>query len=150
MQTELFHSIRQQVITSGGSRSYYSVSEQGLFTTLQRKSHVCIPKIGIARPQSQVPHVSVSDLCIPRIGPHIFLQQSRQTDPGNIKIAHRYMNVETRTDAAQFLFLGIFVLNFRPCVFAVHTGYNSFFVNYTQIDSWLRYWIRTLTLKLKF
>ena len=29
-------------------------------------------------------HVSVSDLSIPRIGPHIFLQQNRQTDPGNI------------------------------------------------------------------
>jgi hypothetical protein len=29
-------------------------------------------------------HVSVSDLNIPRIGPHIFLQQNRQTDPGNI------------------------------------------------------------------
>jgi len=29
-------------------------------------------------------HVSLSDLYIPRIGPHIFLQQNRQTDPGNI------------------------------------------------------------------
>jgi hypothetical protein len=29
-------------------------------------------------------HVSVSDLHMPRIGPHIFLQQNRQTDPGNI------------------------------------------------------------------
>jgi hypothetical protein len=29
-------------------------------------------------------HVSVSDLYIPRIGPHISLQQNRQTDPGNI------------------------------------------------------------------
>jgi len=29
-------------------------------------------------------HVSVSDLYIPRISPHIFLQQNRQTDPGNI------------------------------------------------------------------
>ena len=28
--------------------------------------------------------VSVSDLYIPKIGPHIFLQQNRQTDPGNI------------------------------------------------------------------
>jgi hypothetical protein len=33
---------------------------------------------------------------IPRIGPHIFLQQNRQTDPGNIyKISLRYMNVGT-------------------------------------------------------
>ncbi len=29
-------------------------------------------------------HVSVSNLYIPRIGPHIFLQQNRQTDHGNI------------------------------------------------------------------
>jgi hypothetical protein len=29
-------------------------------------------------------HVSVRDLYIPRIGPHIFLQQNMQTDPGNI------------------------------------------------------------------
>jgi hypothetical protein len=29
-------------------------------------------------------HVSVSDLYIPRIGPHIFLQQNRQIDQGNI------------------------------------------------------------------
>ncbi len=29
-------------------------------------------------------HLSVSDLYIPRIGPHIFLQQNGQTDPGNI------------------------------------------------------------------
>jgi hypothetical protein len=27
---------------------------------------------------------------IPRIGPHISLQQKRQNDPGNIKICHRY------------------------------------------------------------
>jgi hypothetical protein len=29
-------------------------------------------------------HVYVSDLYIPRIGPHILLQQNRQTDHGNI------------------------------------------------------------------
>jgi hypothetical protein len=29
-------------------------------------------------------HVSVSDLCIPWIGSHIWLQHNRQTDPGNI------------------------------------------------------------------
>ncbi len=29
-------------------------------------------------------HMPVSDLYIPRIGPHIWLQQNRQTDPGNI------------------------------------------------------------------
>jgi hypothetical protein len=34
-------------------------------------------------PNSHI-HVTVSDLCIPRICPHISLQQNRQTDPGNI------------------------------------------------------------------
>jgi hypothetical protein len=29
-------------------------------------------------------HVSVSDLYIPRIGPHNWLQQNRHTDPGKI------------------------------------------------------------------
>ncbi len=52
--------------------------------TLQRKSHLCIPRKGIARPQSQFTLSCVSDLYIPIIGPNIFLQQNRQTDPGNI------------------------------------------------------------------
>jgi hypothetical protein len=53
--------------------------------TLQRKSHLCIPSLGIARPQSQFPHSCVCEhLYIPRIGPGIWLQQNRQTDPVNI------------------------------------------------------------------
>ncbi len=59
-------------------------------------------------------HVSVSKLYIPRIGPHIFLQQNRQTDRGSIEIAHRIMTVEIS-------FLGI-CFNFQYCVFAVHDG----------------------------
>jgi hypothetical protein len=60
--------------------------------TLYRKSHLCSPKKGIyvfpekgrgLSPNSYI-HVSVSDLYIPRIGPHIWLQQKRQTDPRNI------------------------------------------------------------------
>jgi hypothetical protein len=39
-------------------------------------------------------HVCVIDLLIPRIGLPIWLQQNRQTNPGNKYIAHRYMNVE--------------------------------------------------------
>ncbi len=42
-------------------------------------------------------HVYVSDLYISRIGPHIFLQKNRQTDHGNIEIAHKHMNVEIGT-----------------------------------------------------
>jgi hypothetical protein len=56
--------------------------EQTMEAELQRKSHLCILFLGITRPQYQFPHscvcVTVGDLYIPRIGPHIWLQQNRQ------------------------------------------------------------------------
>jgi hypothetical protein len=73
---------------------------------LQRKSHLCIPFLGIARPQSHFSHsCACGRFIIPRSGPHIFLQHKRQIDRGNIYIAHRHsINVEIGALATQFLF----------------------------------------------
>jgi hypothetical protein len=49
-------------------------------------------------------HVYVSDLYVPLIGPPVFMQQNRHTDRGNIKIAHRNVNVGIENEAAQFHF----------------------------------------------
>ncbi len=47
----------------------------------------------VLSPDSYI-HISVRDLYISRIGLSILLQPNMWTDPGNIKIAHRHMNVE--------------------------------------------------------
>ena len=53
--------------------------------TLQRKSHLCISFLGIARPQSQFPHSCVYERFIySQDRSTYFLEQNRQTNPGNI------------------------------------------------------------------
>jgi hypothetical protein len=74
-------------------------------------------------------HVSVSNLYIPRISSHIFLQQNRQTHQGNIQY-------KSLTDwGRSYPFLGIFVAKFWYCVFAVQTHAQ---IHYIFLQWWFR------------
>jgi hypothetical protein len=63
----------------------FRTSRKGYTITLQQNSHYVFPekKLRGLSPNFHI-HVSVSDLNIPRIGPHIFLRQNRHTNPGSI------------------------------------------------------------------
>jgi hypothetical protein len=65
-----------------GLRTLISSVKEGAYTAT--KIHVFPEKeLRGLSPNFHI-HVSVSDLCIPRISPHIFMGQNRQTDGGNI------------------------------------------------------------------
>jgi hypothetical protein len=65
-------------------------------------------------------HVFMSDLCIPRIGPHISCSKIGKSIVGiYIEIAHRHVNVKNWDCGRANPFLGIFLLNFRYWFFAV-------------------------------
>ncbi len=65
--------------------AYSPLIDPALYT-LQEKSHLYIPFLGITRSQSQYPHLYVCERFIfsQDLSTYISLQQNRQTNPGNI------------------------------------------------------------------
>ncbi len=86
---------------------------------LQRKSHLCIPFLGIGRLPSQ--HSCVCERFInSQDRSTYFLQQNRQIDCGNIYVNRSLTHERGNWDCGRAIsFLGIFVSNFRYWFFAV-------------------------------
>ncbi len=79
---------------AGHAHSHLCTYLKAALTTLQRKSHLCIPFLGIARPQYQFPHSYVCGGFIYSQDRSTYsLQQNRQTDP-NWKAEHYYTVLE--------------------------------------------------------
>jgi hypothetical protein len=64
-----------------------SISVRLATISLQGKSHLCIPFLGIARPESQFPHSCVCERFLySQISPHNWLQQNIQNILRNIPV----------------------------------------------------------------
>ncbi len=108
--------------------SFYSLVLRCFLTTLQRKSHLCVPILGIARPQSQFLHLCVCERFICTVHSqesgsfHIF-PAAEYADQSweyiNCSQTHECGNKDC---GRAIPFLGIFVSNFRYWFFAVHTN----------------------------
>ncbi len=79
---------------------YFNNTECLELSALQGISYLCIPFLGIARPQSQFPHSCVCErftVYIPKINPHISLQQNGQKYI-NLSQIYEWRNWETEHD----------------------------------------------------
>ncbi len=85
-QMHLAHSNHRQCSSANFENTLGATSNHRTnIYALQRKSHLCIPFLGIARPQPQFPHSCVCERFIQsQDRSTYFLQQNRQTDRGNI------------------------------------------------------------------
>jgi hypothetical protein len=84
------------------------------YAQVQRISQLCIPRKGIARPQSKFPHSCFSERFIYFQDRSKYFPASEKADRSweYIKIAPRHMNVEIGTEAAKFLFWKYLLRNF--------------------------------------
>ncbi len=100
--------------------SMVSFRGNGVEDALQRKSHLCVPFPGIARPQSQFPHSCVCERFIysQDQSTHFSCRRIGRSIVGIINRSKTH-KCENRDCGRAIPFLGIFVSNFRYWFFAV-------------------------------